>query len=50
LGIDYQRTNFKFSANKYFAGYSSLPGYDIALSSSVPYLPWLNLIISVHPR
>ena len=53
IGVEYQRSNFSLTANKYLAisdkkiigDYTEevLDGYDINFSGQVPYLPWAKV-------
>jgi hypothetical protein len=53
LGVEYERSNFSVSANKYYpisdkkviGDYTeeALPGHDINLSGQMPYAPWATI-------
>jgi len=53
LGLEYQRSNFSITANKYYplsdkkviGDYTeeALPGHDVNLSGQMPYAPWATI-------
>ena len=47
LGLEYQRSNFGITANKYYALSDNIedvsPGHDINLSGQMPYAPWATI-------